>query len=93
MFDKFPTNGQAKRNEKTTRIENLQGRYFVQSLERGLAVIRAFGAENPVLTTSDVARRADRTITIRDGCVVSHHEPGGELLHPDARMPAGLHST
>jgi putative ABC transport system ATP-binding protein len=43
--------------------------------------------------SSDVARRADRTITIRDGCVVSHHEPGGELLHPDARMPAGLHST
>jgi IclR family pca regulon transcriptional regulator len=28
----------------------------VQSLERGLAVIRAFGAENPELTLSDVAR-------------------------------------
>jgi IclR family pca regulon transcriptional regulator len=28
----------------------------VQSLERGLAVIRAFGAENPDLTLSDVAR-------------------------------------
>src|SRR3954451_16285145 len=30
--------------------------YFVQSLERGLAVIRAFDAEHPELTLSDVAR-------------------------------------
>lgn len=29
---------------------------FVQSLDRGLAVIRAFGPENPSLTLSDVAR-------------------------------------
>ena len=29
---------------------------FVQSLERGLAVIRAFDADNPDLTLSDVAR-------------------------------------
>ncbi|MFD6134754.1 IclR family transcriptional regulator C-terminal domain-containing protein [Isoptericola sp. NPDC056618] len=29
---------------------------FVQSLDRGLAVIRAFGAERPSLTLSDVAR-------------------------------------
>ena len=32
---------------------------FVQSLARGLAVIRAFDAANPELTLSDVARRAD----------------------------------
>jgi len=31
---------------------------FVQSLARGLAVIRAFDAENPALTLSDAARRA-----------------------------------
>jgi IclR family pca regulon transcriptional regulator len=31
---------------------------FVQSLARGLAVIRAFDAESPALTLSDVARRA-----------------------------------
>lgn len=31
---------------------------FVQSLARGLAVIRAFDAEHPALTLSDVARRA-----------------------------------
>ena len=30
--------------------------HFVQSLERGLAVIRAFDAEHPELTPSDVAR-------------------------------------
>ncbi|MBP2324270.1 IclR family pca regulon transcriptional regulator [Kibdelosporangium banguiense] len=34
---------------------------FVQSLERGLAVIRAFDAENPELTLSDVARIAGLT--------------------------------
>jgi IclR family transcriptional regulator, pca regulon regulatory protein len=33
----------------------------VQSLERGLAVIRAFGAENPVLRLSDVARATGLT--------------------------------
>ncbi|HYF59945.1 MAG TPA: IclR family transcriptional regulator C-terminal domain-containing protein [Burkholderiaceae bacterium] len=31
---------------------------FVQSLERGLAVLRAFDAEHPAQTLSDVARRA-----------------------------------
>jgi len=34
---------------------------FVQSLARGLEVIRAFDAEHPVLTLSDVARRAGLT--------------------------------
>ncbi len=34
---------------------------FVQSLERGLAVIRAFDAENPRLTLSDVARATGLT--------------------------------
>ena len=33
-----------------------QGSEFVQSLERGLAVIRAFGADRPTLTLSEVAR-------------------------------------
>ncbi len=32
---------------------------FVQSLERGLAVLRAFDAEHPALTLSEVARRTD----------------------------------
>ncbi|GAA4578245.1 IclR family transcriptional regulator C-terminal domain-containing protein [Planotetraspora phitsanulokensis] len=34
---------------------------FVQSLARGLAVIRAFDATNPELTLSDVARKTDLT--------------------------------
>ena len=34
---------------------------FVQSLARGLAVIRAFDADHPELSLSDVARRADIT--------------------------------
>lgn len=37
------------------------GEAFVQSLARGLAVIRAFDAQHPELSLSDVARRADVT--------------------------------
>ena len=39
----------------------MRGEHFVQSLERGLAVIRAFGPEAPELTLSDVARRTGLT--------------------------------
>ncbi|HET8949075.1 MAG TPA: IclR family transcriptional regulator C-terminal domain-containing protein [Solirubrobacteraceae bacterium] len=35
--------------------------HFVQSLERGLAVIRAFGADSPSLTLSEVARATGLT--------------------------------
>jgi IclR family pca regulon transcriptional regulator len=38
-----------------------RGGEFVQSLERGLAVIRAFDAEHPELTLSDVARATGLT--------------------------------
>ena len=38
-----------------------RGAYFVQSLERGLSVIRAFDAEHPELTLSDVARATGLT--------------------------------
>jgi IclR family pca regulon transcriptional regulator len=37
------------------------GSTYVQSLARGLAVIRAFGAERPRLSVSDVARATDLT--------------------------------
>jgi IclR family pca regulon transcriptional regulator len=40
---------------------NDRGEHFVQSLERGLTVIRAFGADDPELTLSDVARRTGLT--------------------------------
>jgi IclR family pca regulon transcriptional regulator len=38
-----------------------RGDHFVQSFERGLAVIRAFGPDDPELTLSDVARRTGLT--------------------------------
>ena len=38
-----------------------RGADFVQSLERGLAVIRAFDGEHPTLTLSDVSRRTGLT--------------------------------
>ena len=41
--------------------EQARETYHVQSLERGLAVIRAFDAEHPELTLSDVARLCDLT--------------------------------
>ncbi|MDA0179671.1 IclR family transcriptional regulator [Solirubrobacter phytolaccae] len=40
---------------------NERGEHFVQSLERGLLVIRAFSEEEPELTLSDVARRTGLT--------------------------------
>jgi IclR family transcriptional regulator, pca regulon regulatory protein len=42
----------------TIRVDHLMPRepYYVQSLERGLAVIRAFDAQHAALTLSDVAR-------------------------------------
>jgi len=40
---------------------NERGAHFVQSLERGLAVIRAFDTEHPELTLSDVARETGLT--------------------------------
>jgi IclR family pca regulon transcriptional regulator len=38
-----------------------RGDYFVQSLERGFAVIKAFSAQEPELTLSDIARRTGMT--------------------------------
>jgi IclR family transcriptional regulator, pca regulon regulatory protein len=42
-------------------VNEARGEHFVQSLERGLSVIRAFGADDPELTLSDVARRTGLT--------------------------------
>lgn len=42
-------------------MEQERGAHFVQSLERGLAVIRAFDADSPELTLSDVARSTGLT--------------------------------
>lgn len=45
----------------TTEDEHARGTHFVQSLERGLAVVRAFSAERPSLTLSEVARETELT--------------------------------
>jgi IclR family transcriptional regulator, pca regulon regulatory protein len=42
-------------------LEAGRAAHFVQSLERGLSVIRAFGAETPELTLSEVARETGLT--------------------------------
>jgi IclR family pca regulon transcriptional regulator len=42
-------------------VSSVRGQHFVQSLERGLAVIRAFGPDDAELTLSDVARRTGLT--------------------------------
>ncbi|MBR8744265.1 IclR family transcriptional regulator C-terminal domain-containing protein [Nocardiopsis sp. MG754419] len=45
----------------TTEDASERGAHFVQSLERGLTVIRAFSAERPSMTLSEVARATDLT--------------------------------
>ena len=47
--------------EPAEALDGGRAAYFVQSLERGLAVIRAFGADTPSLTLSDVARATGLT--------------------------------
>ena len=51
------------RRARVTAVRSVDGAErdsgFVQSLQRGLAVIRAFDAENPALTLSDVAKATD----------------------------------
>jgi IclR family transcriptional regulator, pca regulon regulatory protein len=42
-------------------VSDERAAHFVQSLERGLAVIRAFGADTPSLTLSEVARATGLT--------------------------------
>ncbi|MBQ1079658.1 IclR family transcriptional regulator C-terminal domain-containing protein [Nocardiopsis sp. B62] len=45
----------------TTEDAPERGAHFVQSLERGLMVVRAFSAERPSMTLSEVARVTDLT--------------------------------
>jgi len=43
--------------------------------------------------SNEVARRAERTINIRDGRIVSHDVSGGEHLQSHASAPVSLRST
>lgn len=65
--------------------------YFVQSLERGLAVIRAFDAEHPELTLSDVARatgltRAAARRFLLTLCDLGYVRSDGRNFTPTARV-------
>jgi IclR family pca regulon transcriptional regulator len=57
---------------------------FVQSLQRGLAVIRAFDAENPALTLSDVAKATDLAPATARRFVLTLVELG--YMRSDARL-------
>ncbi|MEU4552077.1 IclR family transcriptional regulator [Micromonospora violae] len=57
---------------------------FVQSLERGLAVIRAFDGEHPQLTLSDVARRTGLTRAAARRFLLTLVELG--YVHTDGRL-------
>jgi len=48
-------------SEESATSGVVRGRHFVQSLERGLAVIRTFDAQNPELTLAEIARRTGLT--------------------------------
>ncbi|MEU6205425.1 IclR family transcriptional regulator [Micromonospora musae] len=65
--------------EETTRSPE-----FVQSLERGLAVIRAFDAEHPQLTLSDVARMTGLTRAAARRFLLTLVELG--YVHTDGRL-------
>ncbi|MGH9115962.1 MAG: IclR family transcriptional regulator domain-containing protein [Acidimicrobiales bacterium] len=57
---------------------------FVQSLERGLAVIRAFGPDNPQLTLSEVARITGLTRAAARRFLLTLVEIG--YVHSDGRL-------
>lgn len=58
--------------------------HFVRSLERGLAVIRAFDADNPELTLSQVARSCDLTRAAARRFLLTLADLG--YVHTDGRM-------
>jgi IclR family transcriptional regulator, pca regulon regulatory protein len=58
--------------------------HFVQSLERGLAVIRAFDAEHPELTLSDVARSTGLTRAAARRFLLTLADLG--YVHTDGRL-------
>ena len=67
-----------------------RGEHFVQSLERGLAVIRAFGPEDPELTLSDVARRTGLTRAAARRFLLTLDRP---RLRPQRRQAVRAHAA
>jgi IclR family transcriptional regulator, pca regulon regulatory protein len=64
--------------------EQAREAHFVQSLERGLAVIRVFDAEHPELTLSDVARLCDLTRAAARRFLLTLADLG--YVHTDGRL-------
>ncbi|MFC9999250.1 IclR family transcriptional regulator [Nocardia sp. NPDC127526] len=56
-----PALGAAEDTPLSAADDTARGAHYVQSLERGLAVIKAFSAHSPQLTLSDVARSTGLT--------------------------------
>src|SRR5512135_28804 len=63
---------------------SLAARYFVQSLERGLAVIRTFGPDRPELTVSEVARETGMTTAAARRFLLTLRDLG--YVHTDGRF-------
>jgi IclR family pca regulon transcriptional regulator len=61
-----------------------RGAHFVQSLDRGLTVIRAFSADAPALTLSEVARRTGLTRAAARRFLLTLVDLG--YVHTDGRM-------
>ena len=82
-----PSASSATASGATQQAETGRRGEHVQSLARGLAVIRAFDADNPTLTLSEVARRTDLTraaarrflLTLVDLGYVRAHDRGFTL--------------
>lgn len=68
----------------SVREEAARSPEFVQSLERGLAVIRAFDADHPQLTLSEVARRTGLTRAAARRFLLTLVELG--YMHTDGRL-------
>ncbi|MEW2544541.1 IclR family transcriptional regulator C-terminal domain-containing protein [Streptomyces sp. NPDC047002] len=64
--------------------ERERGAHFVRSFERGLAVIRAFGADRPELTLSEVARACDLTRAAARRFLLTLADLG--YVHTDGRV-------
>src|SRR5262249_59993028 len=65
---------------------------FVQSLDRGLAVIRSFSSEHPSLTLSEVAERTGLTRAAAPRVLLTLHELGyvGSSRRPFSPRPPVL---
>ena len=66
------------------RPVNARAPHFVRSFERGLAVIRAFDAEHPARTLSEVARACDLTRAAARRLLLTFADLG--YVHSDGRL-------